>query len=397
MEDIRMAIRNYIDKITGQPRYEVYVHLRSEIDPRIRIQKYKKCKTLSEAQRVEKILIQVATKALCDEENRGSRWNVVVKKWNEEALRLYRNPVTLKTITDKSINTAMCILNVWTKDWMDRPCKELTIKDGKDLLLNCVGEDLKVSTIHKIKTTINLVFRYGVQEGIIKDVLHSPVHGVMFDLSEKDTDVEILTVSEIQKLLVEAKARKHPWYAVWAVALMTGMRSSELFALRKENVLLPEGFIRIKESWDWFKDSAKSTKAGYWRTAPIAKAIRPIIAELMQADPESPFLFPRHEEWLRSEQAIVLRRFCEEIGIRSVRFHTLRACFATHMLATGVDQATVMAIGGWSNLKTFRIYVRLAGITERSKTERLGDLFVPAHTTLEEHISKTFETTQEAA
>ncbi len=153
----------------------------------------------------------------------------------------------------------------------------------------------------------------------------------------------------------------------------------------------------VKESWDWIKDSAKSTKAGYWRTAPIAKAIRPIIAELMQANPESPFLFPRHEEWLRCEQAQVIRKFCEEIGIRSVRFHTLRACFATHMLATGVDQATVMAIGGWSNLKTFRIYVRLAGITERSKTERLGDLFVPARTTLEEHISKTFETTQDAA
>lgn len=392
-----MAIRTYVDKKTGQVGYEVYIGLRSEADRRIRVQRYKKCKTLTEAQRFEKILIQVASKDLYTEENRGKRWQVVVNKWHEEALRLSRNPVTLKTMTDKSIINAMCIVNLWTKDWMNRPCKELTIKDGKDLLLNCVSEDLKVSTIHKIKTTINLVFRYGVQEGIIKDVLHSPVHGVMFDLNDKDTDVEILTVAEIQKLLLEAKVRKHPWYSVWAVALMTGMRSSELFALRKDNILLEEGLIRVKESWDWIKDSAKSTKAGYWRTAPIAKAIRPIIAELMQANPESPFLFPRHEEWLRCEQAQVIRKFCEEIGIRSVRFHTLRACFATHMLATGVDQATVMAIGGWSNLKTFRIYVRLAGITERSKTERLGDLFVPARTTLEEHISKTFETTQDAA
>ena len=44
---------------------------------------------------------------------------------------------------------------------MDKPCKELSIKEGKDLLMNCISEDLKPSTIRKIKTTINLVFRSG--------------------------------------------------------------------------------------------------------------------------------------------------------------------------------------------------------------------------------------------
>ena len=200
------------------------------------------------------------------------------------------------------------------------------------------------------------------------------MYGVPFDLSDSDGSEEILTVDEVQKLLLEAKTQKHPWYAVWALALMTGMRSSELYALKKENIFLKEGFIRVKESWDWVNKCAKSTKAGYWRTAPIASALKPIIEELLKQNPESPFLFPRFKEWERSEQAMVLRAFCEKIGIRSVRFHTLRACFATHLLIMGVDQATIMAIGGWSNLKTFRIYVRLAGVTEKSKTEGLGEL-----------------------
>jgi integrase len=41
------------------------------------------------------------------------------------------------------------------------------------------------------------------------------------------------------------------------------------------------------------------------------------------------------------------------------------------MLASGVDQATVMKIGGWQDLKTFQIYVRLAGIEVKGATDVL--------------------------
>lgn len=385
-----MAIREYICKITGQTRSEAYVHLRSTVNPEIRVQKYKKCKTKAEAERAEKTLIRLAAEELKTEEGRGSRWGVLIDKWELEARRLKRNPATLKPISEKTINNALSLLKVWTNDWMEKPCKELSIKDGKDLLMDCVSEDLRISTMRKIRTTINLVFRYGTQEGLISAEKNSPVYGVPFDLSDSDGEEEILTVNEVQKLLLEAKMRKHPWFSVWAVALMTGMRSSELYALRKDNVFLKEGYIRVKESWDWVNKCAKGTKAGYWRTAPIASALRPIIEELMNQAPDSAFLFPRHREWERSEQAMVLRTFCQEIGIRSVRFHTLRACFATHLLVMGVDQATIMAIGGWSNLKTFRIYIRLAGVTERSKTEGLGNLFVPNEQSVLDHISKAY-------
>ncbi len=368
--------------------WEAYVHLRSETTDN-HVQVYKTCETKEAAERAEKVLIRKAAEKLKALDGRGSHWKVLVTRWELEARKLKRNPATLKPISDKSIINSMSLLNVWTKDWMEKPCKELSIKDGKDLLMNCISEDLRPSTIRKLKTTINLVFRYAELEGFVPKDAKGPVHGVPFDLTDGDND-EILTVSEVQLLLHEAKKRDHAWYPVWATALMTGMRSSELYALRKDNVFLKEGLIRVKESWDWVNKCAKSTKAGYWRTAPINSALRPIVEELMSQNPESPFLFPRFREWERSEQAAVLRAFCDEIGITSVRFHTLRACFATHLLAMGVDQATIMAIGGWSNLKTFRIYVRLAGITEKSKTEGLGELFVPREQTVLEQISKAY-------
>ena len=68
----------------------------------------------------------------------------------------------------------------------------------------------------------------------------------------------------------------------------------------------------------------------------------------------------------------MLRQYLKDLGIESdVVFHSLRACFATHLLASGVDQATVMKIGGWREIKTFQIYVRLAGVEVKGATNAL--------------------------
>jgi integrase len=391
MEITDMAkVREYFCKTSGEMRYEAYVHLRSEANSLVRVQKYQKCKTKAEAEKVLKNLIRLAAQELRDEENRGSLWEVVVFKWESEAKRLMRNPTTLKPISEKSINGTVGMLNLWTKDWLKKPSKELSIKDGKDLLLNATSEDLRPASIRKIKTYVNLVFRYGVQEGIIEGVKHSPVHGVMFDLSDNDSLPEILSLPEAKKLLLEAKVRNHPWYPIWATALMTGMRSSELYALKKKNVLLDESIVRITESWDWESNCSKETKARYWRNAPIASALGPIFEECLSQNPDSPYLLPRIKEWEHGEQAQVLRDFCALIGIPSIRFHTLRACFATHLLAMGVEAGTIMAIGGWTNFKTFRIYIRLAGVTERHKTEDLANILVPNENSILERISKTY-------
>ncbi len=68
----------------------------------------------------------------------------------------------------------------------------------------------------------------------------------------------------------------------------------------------------------------------------------------------------------------MLRHFLNEIGIKKdVVLHTLRACFATHLLASGAEAAKVMQIGGWKDFKTFQIYIRLAGVSVKGVTESL--------------------------
>ncbi|PIR31480.1 MAG: hypothetical protein COV38_00420 [Bdellovibrionales bacterium CG11_big_fil_rev_8_21_14_0_20_38_13] len=354
--------------------YEAYVNKRSKIDSRIRFQRKVKCDTLKLALKEEKKLIQTVTELIAKEEAKGNCWGAIIDLWKFEAKRDYdelkkcRNPQTGKPLTLKTVNDNVTMLKSYTKDWLKTSASDLGRVHGKAVIRSAEEIYESYGSVKRLRAVIQSVYNFGIEEGIITGVKRTPVCGIGIEMKDEDQLPEILTQAQAKKLLSEAKKRNHPWFSIWAVALATGMRSSELYALRKENVLLKEGMIRICESWDWEEDVAKSTKAGYWRNAPIAKSLRPIIMELLETN-EGDFLFPRYREWERGEQAQVLRSFCNLIGIPSVRFHTLRACFATHLLASGVDQATVMRIGGWCTFKTFEVYIRLAGVKEAGATD----------------------------
>ena len=59
-------------------------------------------------------------------------------------------------------------------------------------------------------------------------------------------------------------------------------------------------------------------------------------------------------------------------GIKPVRFHDLRASWATMMLSSGIEPYKVMAMGGWKDLKTMTIYCRKAGVDIKGITDHLN-------------------------
>ena len=77
----------------------------------------------------------------------------------------------------------------------------------------------------------------------------------------------------------------------------------------------------------------KSTKSGHWRTVPISQELRTVIVELRDERGSEDFVLPRLTGWKSGFAGTITRDFLKEIGIeKDIVFHTLRACFATHLL-----------------------------------------------------------------
>jgi integrase len=101
-----------------------------------------------------------------------------------------------------------------------------------------------------------------------------------------------------------------------------------------------------------------------------------VLKELKLKQIDSHFVLARSRNWEKGEQARMLRMFLQGIGLPEVRFHDLRATWATIMLSRGVEPIKVMSMGGWKNLKTMQIYIRKAGVNIKGITDGL-DLHNP--------------------
>ena len=209
-------------------------------------------------------------------------WRMVVNIWSatvcdENYLDKTYNPATIKDY--------ISMMNNWTKQWLDRPATELTRGDGREVL-NSVLEKGKTKAFQKrLKNTINMIY-------------------------------------------------------CWAMALLTGMRNGELYALKWEDIDLDSSMITVQRSFNKRENNFKSTKAGYWRTVPISSELKSLIIELRNQS-KSEFVLQGLPMWRKGLQAKILKIFCKSIGLPEIKFHTQRACFATQLIGSGVEPIKV--------------------------------------------------------
>ncbi len=363
-----MAVSSY--KKNGVELFRASVQARGSVDPTLRLQRSKKnIPTLKEALRVEKKLLKGVVEEVAKLEGRGLTWGEIVNRWEIKA--------SIGHLGDKYQHSAIARTHInrlyrYTKVWWDLRASDLTKGDGRQALNAAKATGAKVGLLKNIKSSVNVVFNWAIEEKYILGVSSSPVEGLIVAKKEEKVP-KILTKEELRTLLLNAKLDDNPWYPIWSFAVLTGMRSGELMALQWKDIDLEKRIITVSKSYNNTIREIKCTKAGYWRSVPISNDLKVIIESLRNTDTKpDDFVLTRHYAWKNGQSGFILRQYLKDIGIVSnIVFHTLRACFATHMLASGVDQATVMKIGGWRDIKTFQIYVRLAGIEVKGATDVL--------------------------
>ena len=373
-----MSIKTYKSK-EGKKLYEVYVSITARGE-RLQTRRRKDFQgnfitSLFTARKVE---FELKRKFIAQKEGQPIwKW----ESWLEECLRRMRYSLKYSTIMNYET-----ILGKWIpENWSSRELKTITKSEVHSLIF----EKMFSTTPHQKKNfhkMLKRVFEMALEEGVIDK---NPVRGITITLPSPKQ--KVLTAQEADKLLREAKICNHRFYFHWAVALFTGMRNGEIYALRVSDVDLEAGIIHVSKQFT-SKDGLHETKTNLSRVVPIADELKPLLKWLMfkggyketlwkwkdEAKKErvsfiwDNLLLPRVREWRQGDQSRLLRDFCRGMNIPEIKFHDLRATFITNMLSKSVALNVVMSIVGHRRIATTDIYNRLAGVGVKGSTNKLS-------------------------
>lgn len=348
-----MAIRTYVEN--ERKLYEVYVNGFNSRGTRIQ-RKRSGIETLRKAETVEFELKRELAKA--KEEEVPYRFH----EWFDHCMRQMK--IVMKPSTLYNYETQ---IRKWIHPhWADIEIAKISRMDVHEMIFEKCAAIVSPNNRKTVLKMLKRLFEMAVEEGKID---RNPCMGIQVKAPE--VDQKVLTSSEVEILLTEAKFTQHRFFSIWAMALMTGMRSGELFALRWTDIDLDSRIISVSRQWT-SKNGYGPTKTQRSRVVPISEELVTFLKELKLERGSEESVLPRFLEWENGEQARITREFCTSIGITPIKFHDLRATFITNLLARGESLARVMSIVGHSQLKTTNGYLRKAGVEVQGGTDKLG-------------------------
>lgn len=166
---------------------------------------------------------------------------------------------------------------------------------------------------------------------------------------------EVLSEQEVARLLVTIDTKTPRGVRDQAILLMlygTGLRVSELCNLRVQD--LDDTFVRVKG------------KGGKERLVPVAKmAVAAVDDYLSRYRPEGKedalFLSLKGKRLNRLVIWKVVKERAKQAGIhKSISPHTLRHCFATHLLEHGADLRVIQEMLGHASIATTDRYTQIS-------------------------------------
>ena len=137
----------------------------------------------------------------------------------------------------------------------------------------------------------------------------------------------------------------------------SGLRVSELLQFEKSNLNLKRGIVTI------FGKGAKERKVpvGDFAMEYVVKYLNEVRGKFHGADSKYLFLNRSGQPLSRFYFIRQVKKYASEVGIeKDISPHTLRHCFATHLLEGGAQLRTVQEMLGHSNIATTQIYTHVS-------------------------------------
>lgn len=218
----------------------------------------------------------------------------------------------------------------------------------------------------EIQKAVSAIFSYAVDSGILT------VHPLS-NLKRKGVKKKkmALTHVEANTLLREARARNHPYFFVWLLTLILGLRRSELAGLKWADIDFENGLVSLCRQLHPKEGLVEKLKDNEDRIVAIPTYAIPILKEYRLRAMSEFVIELDCGRWKAGHQAEVVKAFCREIGIKEITHHQLRTTHITLAINDGVPVGIVKDNVGHSKLSTTDGYYASSGVHLRGQTDRL--------------------------
>lgn len=304
--------------------------------------------------------------------------NEILKKSIKSYLYDWLKNVRIHEISDGTFTTDYKTYNAYIKnsDFARNQIANITTRSMQDYV-NSLSLKYARSTFKKIYILYNLCFKYALRVG---DLNTNPCDGVILP-AEKDTikkknKVPYLDLEDIERLYHEAYRLNTKQFRITGeegtrvyginalginIILYTGLRSSELTALRWKNVDLKNKKLYVKEAYHKKTDieTGKITnvlgipKYNSIRTIPLSdRAIETfecIKSERGNVKPEDFVITCKERRLSDTLKRMLTRAGCE---VEDCGLHAIRHSFGSMLLSQHVDLKTISVLLGHKDIQT---------------------------------------------
>jgi integrase len=196
------------------------------------------------------------------------------------------------------------------------------------------------SYARKTITYLRSVFDYAVEKDLItKNPARRQVVKLKTPLAARKPLKKVLAPEDGERILAQLDTGEDR--LIIRVALVCALRPSEIFALKRNDVDLVDGSVRVDESLDRKRNLKAPKTESSKATIPVAPKLKEELAKWMKAHPGNldDLLFPNRDGRPKNRQN-ELNRMLKPAALRAglgnkVTFQMLRRTFATHAQGKG--------------------------------------------------------------
>lgn len=236
---------------------------------------------------------------------------------------------------------------------MDREITGFNRKDLIDYISNLRDSGCQTSTISRSISTLRGLCRFMLMEGIIDE---DPIENLSPPKGWKYVP-KVLGTAEVEDLLKKPEGKRFSLRdrAILELMYSSGLRASEVIHIRINDINFEAGFVTVtgkgsKERVVPMNEMALKT---------ISKYIKELRPSLLRGR-ESPYLFLASGGKPMTRQRLwqLIKTYAVGLSIK-ISPHTLRHCFASHLLDGGADLRTLQKMLGHTDISTTQMYTKV--------------------------------------